>query len=283
MLRSILVPVDGSESSIHALKQVLPLARAERSVIRAISVVPPYQGELRLVGVKQHVSDLLSDPYRRALELANEAAEAAGAAIYTILDEGEPHEKIVEAAEAHGCELIVMGVRGHNPAEEFLMGSITQRVIGYSHTDVLVVPVETELRIGNLLVAVDGSEAGDRAVRLGFDFQRCYGSRLEMISVADVPSHLYGIAPEAAGEMVGTTRQYLERVKSMPKESGFVAEYILVEGNPAQSIVETAQKHNSGLIIMGSHGRTGLKRLLMGSVTERVVGRAPCPVLVARI
>jgi len=282
MLRSVLVPVDGSESSIHALKQSLPLARAEKSVIRAISVVPPSQEELRLVGVKQHVSDLLSDPYRRALELADETAKAAGASIYTIQDEGEPHEKIVEAAEAYGCDLIVIGVRGRNPAEEFLMGSITQRVIGYSHTDVLVVPAGTELRIENVLVAVDGSESGDRAARLGFEFQRSYGSRLAIISVADVPSHLYGIAPEVAGEMMGRARDLLGKVQSMSRAEGIDAEYILIEGNPARSIVETAQKRNSGLIIVGSHGRTGLKRLLMGSVTERVVGRAPCPVLVAR-
>jgi len=105
---------------------------------------------------------------------------------------------------------------------------------------------------------------------------------MAIISVADVPSHLYGIAPEVAGEMIGRARDLLGKVQSMSRAEGIDAEYILIEGNPARSIVETAQKRNSGLIIVGSHGRTGLKRLLMGSVTERVVGRAPCPVLVAR-
>ncbi|MBI5248333.1 MAG: universal stress protein, partial [Desulfomonile tiedjei] len=111
MFSNILVAIDGSESSNHALRQTFPLARAEQSLIRVISVVPPYQGELRLVGVKQHVSDMLIDPYRRALAKAEDAARETGTTIYTMLEEGEPHEKIVEAAEALDCDLIVVGVR----------------------------------------------------------------------------------------------------------------------------------------------------------------------------
>lgn len=282
MLKSILVPIDGSEAGLHALRQVIPLARAERSVLRAISVVPPYQGELRLVGVKQHVSDLLSDPHRQALEQAEQTAQEAGARIETILAEGEPFEEIVEAAEAHACDLIVMGVRDRNPAEELLIGTVTRRVIGYSHIAVMVIRAGTELRTESLLVAVDGSEAGDRAVYLAFGIQKSYGSRLAAISVADVPSHLYGIAPQAAREIVEKARDNLEKVRAMSEAEGIAAEFVLLEGDPAQTIINVARQRNSGLIVMGSHGRSGLKRLLMGSVTERVVSHAPCAVLVER-
>jgi nucleotide-binding universal stress UspA family protein len=282
MFSNILVAIDGSESSHHALRQTIPLARAEQSSIRVISVVPPYQGELRLVGVKQHVSDLLTDPYRRALATAEDAARETGTRIYTTLEAGDPHEKIVEIAEAQGCDLIVVGVRGHNPAEELLMGSMTERVIGFSHTDVLVVPLGKNLATDNILIAIDGSTESKRAVDLAFRFHRSYGSQLTILAVADVPPHIYGISAEVADEIIVKARKELEQVKIKSQEEDIIAELLLHEGDPSHVITDIARKRNSNLILMGSHGRSGLKRLLMGRVTERVIGRAPCPVLVAR-
>jgi nucleotide-binding universal stress UspA family protein len=282
MPKSILVAIDGSDSSIHALRQSFRLARAERIPIRVISVIPPFRGELRLVGVKQHVTDMLADPFRRALEVAKETAQSEGVAISTALEQGEPHEKIVEAAEEYDCDLIAMGVRGHNPAEEILMGSMTERVIGYSHTDVLVIPAGSNLGLDRMLVATDGSEAGAKATQLAFSFQRSYGSCLDILTVADVPSHLYGIAPEAAEEMIAKARQDLGEARTRSQTEGVTAEFLLLEGNPAQTITKVARDRDAHLILMGSHGRAGLKRLLMGSVTARVIGSAPCPVLVAR-
>jgi nucleotide-binding universal stress UspA family protein len=74
----------------------------------------------------------------------------------------------------------------------------------------------------------------------------------------------------------------LDKVKMKSQDERISGEFLLQEGDPSEMIVQTAQKRNSGLILMGSHGHSGLKRLLMGSVTERVIGRAPCPIIVAR-
>jgi nucleotide-binding universal stress UspA family protein len=282
MFNRILTAVDGSESSVHALRQTFPLARAERSSIHVISVVPPYEGDLRLTGVRRHVTDMLTEPCKRALDEAQQVARVTGASIRTILENGEPHEKIVETAEALNCNLIVVGVRGRNPAEELLIGSMTERVIGYSDTDVLVVPLGKVLSTDNIFVATDGSEESNKAIRAAFGFQRAYGSRLDVLTVADVPSHLYGISAELVGELIDKARTKLEEIKKMAQDEKINAEFFLREGDPSNVIVDTARNRNSGMIIMGSHGRTGIKRLLMGAVTERVIGSAPCPVLVAR-
>ncbi|MEW6351521.1 MAG: universal stress protein [Thermodesulfobacteriota bacterium] len=282
MCRRILVAVDGSESSVFALRQAFPLARAERCPVRVISVVPPYRGELRVVGVKEQLSDLLTDPHRRALALAKEAAQEAHTSIETMLEEGEPHEKIVEEAEDFDCDLIVMGVRGHNPAEDILMGSMTERVIGYSRTDVLVIPLGKRLGLESILVAVDGSENSYQAAQRAFRFNRSYGSRLDVLTVADVPPHLYGISPETAANMIAKARKDLHDIKERCRAEGIEAEFLVHEGSAAEKITEVALARHAGLIVMGSHGRTGLTRLLMGSVTERVIGSACCPVLVAR-
>jgi len=106
MFESILVAVDGSDSSLHALRQTFPIARAEKSTVKVIAVVPPYEGDLRLVGVRGHVTDVLRDPYEKALARANEMADSAGLPVKTVLDVGEPHERIADVGEANGVDLI---------------------------------------------------------------------------------------------------------------------------------------------------------------------------------
>ncbi len=282
MFNRILVAVDGSESSLNALRQTFPLARAEGSTIRVVAVVPPYEGELRLVGVRQNVAEMMSEPYVNALKDALELAEAAGVRVEANLEHGEPHEIIVELAEAQQCDLIVVGVRGCNPADQVLLGSMTARVIGYSHTDILVVPKDSSMGLNHILVSVDGSESSKGAMKSAIDFHRAYGSAVKVIAVADVPPHIYGVDPSVADVLIGKARKDLEEVTAAAEEAGIRVEPLLREGDPAEIITQLAQEMKSDLIVMGSHGRTGLRRLLMGSVTERVVGHAGCPVLVAR-
>ena len=282
MFERILVALDGSESSLHALRETFPLARAEKSAIRVISVVPPYEGELSLVGIKQHVVDLMKEPYQKALREAAELAETHGISIEASCEQGEPHETIVDVAERDNCDLIVVGVRGCNPTDQLLMGSMTARVIGYSRTDILVVPRNATLGLNKVLFAVDGSKFGERAMRRAFDFARAYGSSLYALCVADVPPHLYGVAPKAAEGMIVAARANLMAVEKAAHSAGVQTELLLREGEPAQLITDISEKEHVELIVIGSHGRSELGRLLMGSVAERVIGHAPCPVLVAR-
>jgi nucleotide-binding universal stress UspA family protein len=282
MFDRIVVAVDGSESSLHALRQTFPVARAEKSTIRVIAVVPPYEGDLRLVGVRGHVADLLREPYEVALAEAAQIAEAVGFPVKTVLADGEPHERIVDVAEANGADLIIMGVRGRNPTDRILMGSMVSRVVGYGRTHVLVCPHDSQMSLDRLLVAVDGSDSAATALQVAFDFHREYGSELHVLAVADVPSHLYGVSPAAAGELIDKARGHLATAEQKAQQESVVAHFSVQEGEPPEVILQNAEKKNTGLIVIGSHGRTSLARLLMGSVTERVIAGARCPVLVAR-
>ncbi len=282
MYRNILVAVDGSPAGLHALKQTFPLARAEKGIIRVISVVPPYQGELRLTGVRGHVTDLLREPCEKALAEASSLAQEEWGRIEIILEEGDPHERIVETAEAMDCDLVVLGVRGNDPAETLLMAGMTARVIGYGHTDVLVIPAERNFALDRILLAVGDSGFSERATGVAFAFHKAYGSRLTVISIADVPSHIYGVDPSAAQDWIEKARKNLRSAEAAAKAQGITADMVLREGDPASILTAMAEEMKAGMIVIGSHGRTGLKRLLMGSVTQRVIGSAPCPVLVAR-
>ena len=115
----ILVAVDGSEASLHALRETFGLTR---TWITVVSVIPPYEGDLRLVGVR-NIQALMREPCEIALAKAKNMAEAEGAFIKTVCEVGEPHKSIADLAEGENCDLIVMGVRGqclvqHDPAGE---------------------------------------------------------------------------------------------------------------------------------------------------------------------
>ncbi len=281
LFKRILVAVDGSSASLHALKETCRLARAEHGSITVLSVMPPYDGELRLVGVR-NISALMQAPVEKALADAVRVAEAEGITVRTLAAQGEPYEEITVLAEDEWYDVIVLGVKGHNLSETVLMGSVTARVIGHAKTNVLVIPHESALMWNHILVPVDGSEWSRAAADIAFQLVRSYGSRLEVVSVADVPSHLYGLSISAADQMILRARQYLERITCEAEARGIEANSVLREGEPAKILIELVHNQASDLIIMGSHGRTGLTRLLMGSVTERVVHNSPCPILVVR-
>lgn len=282
MFKRILVAVDGSDSSLHTLRQAMALARAEKGAITVVSVVPPYTGDLSLVGVRENVNDMILAPHQKALDDALEIANKTDIRIRTILDIGDPPEKIVEIAEDLNSDLIVVGVHGGNPCSTVIIGSVTSRVIGFSHVDVLAAPMNSEINLDRILLAADGSRSSERATSVAFEIQRSYGSKLVVISVADIPSHLYGLDVNVAERMLKEAREILDPVRTNAKQHSVQLEPICREGDPAAIINQTAMEKQIGLTIIGSHGRTGLKRLLMGSVAERVIGHAPCPVLVTR-
>ena len=282
MYRTILVAVDGSDSGFNALRQALSLAKAQHGAIIVISVAPPHGGELSLVGVREHVNDMIVAPHQKALDEALKISGTYGVPVKKLLRIGEPSETIVDAAEELNCKLIVVGVRGGNPARTILMGSTAARVIGFSNTDVLAVPLGCELSLERAIVALDGSASSKTVMSRAFALNRTYGLALSFLSVADIPSHLYGLDAKVAGEMINEARQVLEPVHKVAEKENITSDFLVREGKPGEIIVLTAKQKNSGIIIIGSHGRTGIKRLLMGSVAERVIGNAPCPVLVVR-
>ncbi len=280
-VKKMLVAIDGSESSMHALKESFKLARNEKSWITVVSVVPEYKGDLDLVAVG-NVMASMRKPCEDALHKAEELAKAEGALIKTVCEEGEPHERIIDLAEAENCELIVMGRRGLSRLERALVGSVTARVIGHSHIDVLVVPSTTEIGWKKILLATDGSKYSKAAAERVIDFAGEYGGELRVVSVVDVPAEFYGEAPDAVEDLIKKAKGYVEDVKRQAEASGIKTETFVREGEAYKAILDLAKEQNANAIVMGSHGRTGLKRLLMGSVTEKVIGYASCPVLVVK-
>lgn len=132
-----------------------------------------------------------------------------------------------------------------------------------------------------ILLATDGSESVEAAIQEAINIARVCSSRLYVLSVVEVNPEYEALAPNVVEKAETETKEHVDSVKKRAEKEGVSCETIVHQGEePYRFIVDEAKKTKVDMIVMGSHGRTGLKRLMMGSVTARVIGHAPCKVLV---
>ena len=138
------------------------------------------------------------------------------------------------------------------------------------------------LRIQTILHPTDFSDRSSHALHLAQALARDYQAELVVLHVVPQPIVGYGegVIPPDPEVLVQEGREELDRLLQTP--AAIVARRRVEHGDPAMTILRVAGEHHAGLIVMGTHGRTGLARLLMGSVAEQVVRRAPCPVLTVK-
>jgi len=280
--RKILVAYDGSESARNALEQAIRLADEDKSWIKVVAVLPSYQGELELVGVA-NIKEAMEGPGRKLLAEAKTIATAKGVHILTNLEQGEPYERIVHVADDENCDLIIMGRCGKSALARILMGNVTARVIGTTSKDVLVVPAHGAIAWDRPLVATDGSKYGNMAVDDACRIAQARGVPLTAVSVVYTNDEFSALAPRILDDLINQSREMLEGVRQRAEEQGVKLTPVVMEGEPHEAILAAAAKLPATLIIMGSHGKKGLTRLLMGSVTERVIGLSTCPVLISHL
>ncbi len=277
--KKLLVGVDGSASSLHALEESFRLSKEGTLVV---AVAPPYTLDLK-IGMGEAIQQVLQEPCETALTKATEMAKAAGAEIIGICAMGLPHERLVDLSESENCDLIVLGAKGMLSLEKTLMGDTTAKVIGYSVKDVLVFPEKATLGLNRILLCTGGSEYGRRATIRALDFAEAYGTELQVISILEISPEIYSIAPQVVEDKIAKLETYVAGIKKQADARGIPFKgFVRDSSEPYNIIIELAQKEQVGLIVMGTHGLTGLKRLLMGSTTERVIAQTQSPVLVVK-
>jgi nucleotide-binding universal stress UspA family protein len=205
-----------------------------------------------------------------------------------ILDEGAPYSTIVARAESAHAQLIVIGDRGASGLSRIVLGSVAERVVRYAHAPVLIARATN--RTGKVLVATDLSDPSLPAIAAGAREASRDGAQItavhciEPISVVAVPDYGLGwsaaVTPTLLEEAKQHAAQELADATARFKLSG---EQSILVGAPAVSIVNAAEALGAELIIVGTRGRTGLTRVLLGSVAEAVVRHAACSVLVVRL
>jgi nucleotide-binding universal stress UspA family protein len=279
--RKIIVAFDGSDSSKNALRQAIVMRDLEKSWIKVLAVVPDYEGDLELVGVSD-IEKVLRGPRDKLLKAAEAVAREESTEVMTNVEQGEAYEKIVDVCEEESCDLIVMGRRGMRRLARMLMGSVTARVIAHSARDVFVVPRDAKLSLENILLATDGSAHSEAALERALHFAKLCNGTLTAVSVVDVYSEFYAEAPEIVEQEEKKAAEILQKVRQKAEKAGVKVETKMPSGHSAEEIVDLANETKAGVIFMGSHGRSGIKKLIMGSVAEKVIGLADCPVLVVK-
>ncbi|MBC8413546.1 MAG: universal stress protein [Nitrospira sp.] len=278
----IVVACDGSDAGTQALNQALKLVQDYSSSLVIVTVTPPPQADFH-ESVTTDLVALVKKQGETFLKTAGEIAKQENIEPLLCLEEGEIHEQIIAVAERENSDLIVMGRRGMTGLERILMGSETNNIIGHFNGKVLVIPKEGEIKWETIVIATDGSAFSDAAIDEAIKLAKDHGSVLKVLSVSDVSEEYEAQATGLTGRMIDKTSLYLETLKDEIEKEGVQAEIFVKSGQPYEEIIDFAEENKAGLIVMGSHGRTGLKRLFMGSVTSRVIGHTKCPVMVVKV
>jgi len=270
-MEKLLLAVDGSLPGEGAVREAINLAKTCGSKLYIISVIeiPAFGGEF--VETLTEMVEKLETDTRGLLETLKERANKEGVSSEAIMCQGEEaYRYIVDEAAKNNVEMIIMGRHGRTGLERLMMGSVTAKVIGHAPCKVMVVPRAAKpLTFEKILIATDGSIYSELASREAISIAKRTGASLIALSVAKRDENL----PMAEASV--------DMVKDIAEREGIRVKTLTRKGEPYEVIVNTAEQENA-LLIVGSHGRTGIKRLMMGSVTERVVGRAGCPVLVVK-
>ncbi len=270
-MENLLLATDISKYSEGAVRESINIAKTCGSKLFIVGVAE--QPDIREFAdtFPLEAADRLEKETSVHLESVKEKARNENVDCETIFRKGpEIYKYIIEEAKNNNAEMIIMGRRGRTGIARLMMGSVTARTIGHSPVNVLVVPKTAKVTFEKILVPTDGSEYSEMAASEAIKIAKRTNSTLLALSVAKKDENL-----PAAETSVGKLKEYAE--KEEVKVEG-----LTLKGEPYKVIVDTVNDKNVNLIVMGSHGKTGLDRILMGSVTERVIGHAPCAVLVAK-
>jgi nucleotide-binding universal stress UspA family protein len=290
MFKKILIPVDGSDCGERAADFGLEIARRLKARVVLTNALIEYT--------------TIKDGHR-TLGPSSERAGALGVKFETRLAEGRylsVGDGILEAGQETGCDLIVMGTHGREGLGRLLLGSVAERVSRQANVPVMLVRElehsSAPFRLERILVAVDGSPQSDLALSTANDLAVTLGASLEVINVTpDIPAvysyTAYEYAPminfeqyqhELEAESQAILAAALARLeRSSSKASSIHASRIPANGTRiGDVIVKTANEQKADLIVLGTHGRSGMDRLLLGSVAERVSHHASAPVLIVR-
>lgn len=276
-VKTILLATDGSNYSEGAVQEAIFFAQAchvDLHVVHCLESNPEWLTE------GHHHAEEKERAARQHLDWLQSVADKEGIAISMGFPRcASPDDGIIAEAERLDADLIIMGRRGVRGLKKMFMGSATAKVLQRASAKVLVVPKDVIITGEKILLATDGSPDSEAAVVNAISIgKRC--THLKKIIVLGVAS-----SGSSAEEMWET----INLVRDRASKEGFTADIVgrveQAQDYPdgvAKAIVDVAKAEKADIIVTGRTGKRGLKKLLIGHVTERVVADASCAVLVVR-
>jgi nucleotide-binding universal stress UspA family protein len=281
----ILFPTDGSEGAAAALDHVLDVASARDATVHLLTVVDTSREGF--TWIQEDVVDALEDEGERIVDEAAERADERGVRTVTAVHRGEPHRGIVDYARDQEIDLIVMPTRGRTGLERLLLGSTTERVVRFADTPVLTLQPDADVDYPyrTVLVPTDGSDCADAALSTGVDVATREGAALHVLSVVDVRSLGVDVRSDIQTTMLEDAAEgIVDRAAERAEDAGVdpVARVTEYGSSIHEAIRSYVGANDVDLVVVGTHGRTGFDRYLLGSVTEALLRTSPVPVLSVR-
>jgi len=273
MYDRILVPTDGSPSAEAAARHGIVIAEAFDATVHVIGVHGDRERSERLA--KAQAQDAIS-------HLEELFEQESGLSCQSVIEHGTPYEAILSYAAENDIDLIVMGTHGRRGLSRVLLGSVTERVIRLSNDPVLAVPPHAIGReregYDKILIPTDGSPGATAAVEHGISIAERLGATVRVLCVIEGETGLPPIGDPLRDEAV----EVLEAVSDRASDRDVSLTTHVQAGIPHEVINNFVSAHGIDLITMGTHGRSGIRRQLLGSVTERVLRTSDAPVLTVR-
>jgi len=299
LIQQVVAATDFSEPAALGLAWAVRIARTHNANLTLVHALAPPMPVSDFAAPPLHVDRELRESAERRLRTALEEAHLDGVEAQAVLRDGTPSQAINELAEELDADLVVVGTRGLTGFRHLLLGSTAERIVQKSPAPVLSVhpsdgePSESPRTI---LVPTDFSEDAEAALDVawralsppaGAEAHPGGAPRVVLLHVFHVPAEYRSYGPagsffEFTEELSATLNERLAALAQPFRDEGFTVDWIIAEGTPAEVIVREAAERGVDLIAMGTHGRSGLAHLLLGSTAERVVQHAECPVLTVR-
>jgi nucleotide-binding universal stress UspA family protein len=300
-IKNVLVPVDFSAPSLEAVEVALPLLKRFGAQLHLVHVFPPDCPLTAMATMPLIIPELETGrTVRRQLrDVAKQyQIELRRENIYAL--RGQPFQEICELARKTDIDLIVIATHGYTGLKHFTLGSTAERVVRYSPCPVLVVrggarsgragsngkaPSDL-LSFRKIVVAIDFSDCSLKGLAYARTLSKQFGSTLVLLHSAHLD---YFVTSDQYARysflllMQQTEKAAREQMRDLVKKTdweGLKVEAAVESGHPGQQICDRAQDRQADLIVTSTHGRTGLKHMLIGSTAEYVVRHARCPVLV---
>ena len=285
----IVLALDGSSHSTDAVKCLAHFAPPDQlTLVHALTLPdldhPMITPELRDTVIKEIEGKLRQDG-ETLLYQARSAIPEDFPSVQEIHQIGSPAQVILETAQSAHSDLIILGARGLGPVKELVLGSASHRIVLHAPCSVLVMNSGLA-KVEKILLPVEGEQ--DAEIALKFLAMRPFRRPME-IEVMTVWPQPQVPWPLTLGQTklleeraLEHAQERLDRVTKQVEALNYQYSTSVGLGNPAYAILEQAQATQPDLILMSSHGRKGLSRFLIGSISHAVLHRAHCPVLIVR-
>jgi len=293
---TILFPTDFSSVAEDAFAHAAHLALQTGATICVFNVVTPGDGDasnpMDFLPVTPVDGGAMDEAAPQRVEVQTVTQERGTVpVVYAQTDSPSPETAIVEQATNHDVDLVVMGTHGRKGVDRLLSGSVAEEVVRQAPCPVFTVrgadaESPTSTPVDRLLVPVDLSEQTTLVVDHATALADAYGATIDLLHVVEEATFptAYGIDPLASPQpdVQERAREALDTLVGDLDTNDVPIHTHVLAGYAARDIVDFAEEHAADLVVMATHGRTGLQRFLIGSVAEKVVRSAPCPVFTVK-